>query len=238
MFTNARSLSPKIDSLVDMFDTLGIDFAAISETWLEDNERFMKNVRTLENKENLIIISRNRKARGGGVAIIYNKNKMSLNPVGMRGCDLEVVAAIGRTTQDDRKLLIISAYYPPNLKREGVDRLNDAISDTIDRQKEKHELLQVFLCGDMNRKDVTAILADHPDISVLQTPSTRNNDAIDLCMTNAERDSISVTKLPPLTTPDGRESDHSCILCEVKQPRRHIFRKIKFKTRPFSEKKS
>ena len=37
--TNARSLAPKIDSLVDSFEELELSFAVISESWLRQDER-------------------------------------------------------------------------------------------------------------------------------------------------------------------------------------------------------
>ena len=180
LYTNARSLTPKVKSLVELFDNLNLYFAAISETWLVNGRKCDRNVDDLEHGEGLTMIAKNRRSRGGGVAIIFNKNKMTLKRVGMKEGGLEVVAAVGRTVEDSRKLLIISAYYPPQMKRQEVDKLNECISNTIDSQKLKHEALQIIVCGDMNKKDIIPVLTDHPDVKVLHSPSTRRGETIDL----------------------------------------------------------
>ena len=50
-----------------------------------------------------------------------------------------------------------------------------------------------------------------------------------------DTDSMEVVQFSPLTTPDGRDSDHDCIVCMSKQPRTHMFEKIKIRTRPITE---
>ena len=40
MYTNDRSLAPKIGSLIDVFDSWNLHFAAISETWLSNDGRY------------------------------------------------------------------------------------------------------------------------------------------------------------------------------------------------------
>ena len=85
LLTNARSLSPKIESLQNMFSEHKIDVALITESWLKDGTTLDKDVIDLEYGTNLKIIYKNRpKSRagsrrvGGGVSIIYNKSTCSL----------------------------------------------------------------------------------------------------------------------------------------------------------------
>ena len=235
MFTNCRSLSPKIGSLVEMFDELQLYFAALSETWLSNGGRFDKDRKKLEDRDELVMITKNRKTRGGGVAIVFDKRKINLKQVKMGGGDLEVVGAVGRTLTESRRILVISAYYPPAMRRENVDRLNQCISDTIDRQKIAHEGLRVVVCGDMNKKDVVPILTDHPDVHVLQTPPTRHAETIDLCLTNVGEEFVSAECHQPLESRDGRRSDHNTMVCTIKQPKVHIFEKRVIKTRMYNE---
>ena len=125
MYTNARSLPPKIISLIEMFDELELHFAAVSETWMYEGARLEKNGDKLEEGEDLKIIKKCRNTRGGGVAIVFNKHKMSLKPVKIRGNRFELVAGIGRTVDNNRKILVLSAYYPPQMKKEEVEALNE-----------------------------------------------------------------------------------------------------------------
>ena len=204
---------------------------------MADGRRFKKNAEKLENRDNLRIIKRNRKTRGGGVAIIFNKSKMSLREVKIRNNQFELVGALGRTSEEAAKILVLSVYYPPQMKKDKVDALNSCITDTIDRVKIDHAGIKVVLCGDMNRKDVIQIAVDHPDMTILDTPHTRKLDTIDLCFTNIAGEKL-VKKLPPLSSSTGQMSDHNCILVGIRSEKRHCFEKIKFKHRPFSEKKA
>ena len=234
MFTNSRSLPPKIESLVEMFDNLGLHFAAISETWMSEGKRYEKNAQKLEDRDELLIIKKSRRTRGGGVAIIFNKRKMSLKQFKIRDNKFEMVGASGRTAEDSRRLIVFSVYYPPQMKKDQVNEMNMCLSSAIDAQLVIDPDARIIICGDMNKKDVTQILTDHPDIVVLDTPETRKDERIDLCMTNIGGD-ISTEKFAPLISSDGHSSDHNCIVVRSKSPRIHIFRKIKFDYRPFTK---
>ena len=237
VYTNARSLAPKIESLIDVFENWNLHFAAISETWLRDGERYTKNVRKLEQKENLSVISRNRKSRGGGVAIIFNSCMIDLKYLPIKGNDFELVAAIGRTVLDSRKFLVASAYYPPQMKKEKVDKMNECITELIESHKRLHEDIQVFICGDINKKDITSVLVDHPDIAIIDTQTTRGSEILDLCLTSM-RQFCQTKKLPPLETQNGTRSDHDTIFVQVRSERKHLFTKTKFTCRPFSEERA
>ena len=234
LYTNSRSLPPKLKSLIEMFNELELDFAAISETWMSEGKRYEKNADRLEYSEELKIIRKSRSTRGGGVAIIFSTRRMKLSPVKIRNNVYEVVGAIGRTTRDSRKLLIVSAYYPPQMRRDKVEEMNRCISDLIDAQKAKHEALGVIMCGDINNKDLMALLTDHPDIQVLDTPTTRKNETLDLCLTNLRKPDCFVRKFPPLVNEEGQMSDHDCIVVCCRSERRHIFEKKKITFRPLT----
>ena len=237
VYTNARSLPPKIGSLIEIFDNYDLHFAAVSETWMTDGKRYEKNVQKLESKENLRIIARNRNARGGGVAIIFNKSRIDLKPLKIKNNKYELVGAIGRTKDCVKKLLVLSAYLPPQMKKNQVDDLNLCISDTIDSQKNAFGDLQVVLCGDFNKKNMDGVLVDHPDIRVLDTPTTRGGEVLDMCLTNATGQ-IDVKRLMPLHSETGQSSDHYCMFVRVINERKHDFVKTRFSFRPFTEEAS
>lgn len=136
MYTNARSLSPKTDSLVTMFDELELGFASITETWFSDGEIFEKNAKKLED-EDLRIVQKSRKSRGGGVAIVFNVRKINLSNVWIKDNKFELVSVVGRTVESSTKILILTAYYPPQMNKEKLDGMNDCISAHLDEMKEK-----------------------------------------------------------------------------------------------------
>ena len=84
--TNARSLCPKISSLVDCFDELNAHVGVITETWLTDGEGLEEDVQGLAHGTGLGLIYKNRPAndRGfshGGVAILFKSEDCSFSEV-------------------------------------------------------------------------------------------------------------------------------------------------------------
>ena len=84
---NARSLCPKVDSLIDCFQELTVDIAVITETWLKDGPDHDKFVTDLELGAGLSVLSLNRApnpATGvahGGVSVIYKKKIGCFKPL-------------------------------------------------------------------------------------------------------------------------------------------------------------
>ena len=85
LLTNARSLSPKIESLIDIFQELDIMAGIITESWFQDS----KNELDFEKGTGLNMIVKNRSfkrkvtrcnkpKKGGEVAIIYNTSMIKL----------------------------------------------------------------------------------------------------------------------------------------------------------------
>ena len=58
--TNARSLCPKITSLIDCIDELEATVAVVTETWLADGEPLEKDVADLAHGAGLGLLHRNR----------------------------------------------------------------------------------------------------------------------------------------------------------------------------------
>lgn len=48
ILANARSLTPKIESLLDYFDELDLHMAIVTESWLKPGKELEKNLRDLE----------------------------------------------------------------------------------------------------------------------------------------------------------------------------------------------
>lgn len=74
--TNARSLCPKIDSLVDCFEELNGTVGIVTETWLADGGLLDRD---LASGAGLGMICLNdRGVAHGGVAVVHNKSACSL----------------------------------------------------------------------------------------------------------------------------------------------------------------
>ena len=67
LITNARSLSPKIESLQNNFEAHELDFALVTESWLNDGETLNKDIIDLEHGTGLKILYKNRPRRAAGV---------------------------------------------------------------------------------------------------------------------------------------------------------------------------
>ena len=58
--TNARSLCPKIDSLITCFDELDLSFAVITETWFKDSVQLEDDLIDLRGRAGLGMLTKNR----------------------------------------------------------------------------------------------------------------------------------------------------------------------------------
>ena len=100
--TNARSLCPKIDSLVTCFTELEVDLAVITETWLKDGPQLDTDLDDLDKGAGLKTITLNRQPHPttgvahGGVAIMYRGSVGSFKRINIPNPDhFEVLPAIG-----------------------------------------------------------------------------------------------------------------------------------------------
>ena len=66
--TNARSLCPKIESLIDCFEELDVTLGVVTETWLADGESLDRDVEDLAKGAGLGMVCLNRKANDRGIA--------------------------------------------------------------------------------------------------------------------------------------------------------------------------
>ena len=63
LLTNARSLKPKIDSMVDAFQSLKLDFSCITETWFRGGRDLTANIEDLEGATGIKILHKSRDGR-------------------------------------------------------------------------------------------------------------------------------------------------------------------------------
>ena len=80
---NARSLVPKIDSLVENFEERGWAFAIVTETWFVQGPIYEQTILDLKMGHGIDAVCQNRRATagrntGGGAAIVAKRSKMSI----------------------------------------------------------------------------------------------------------------------------------------------------------------
>ena len=77
--TNARSLCPKMSSLIDCFSEMEASLGIVTETWLSDGDGLEEETESLVLGTGLNMLYRNRKVNNkgflhGGVAILYRES--------------------------------------------------------------------------------------------------------------------------------------------------------------------
>ena len=172
--------------MYDLIFNADIDAVLLTETWLKDGGNYQRVYDDITKSKGLGIIAYNRpgRRRGGGVAIVFNKSKLVLEEHKFRRNGIEVVAAKGRIVGQRRSLVVICAYYPPNLLASRVKHTNVIINNELDRLKSILESPNIIIGGDFNQFGINNCHKESPDIVELQTPATRKLLRLDLLSCN------------------------------------------------------
>ena len=99
--TNARSLCPKVNSLLDCFNEMNVSVGVITETWLKDGSGLEEDADHFVSGTgfgliNLCRMPNHRGVAHGGVLIAYRKNVCELNRISLSNSeDFEVLVAAG-----------------------------------------------------------------------------------------------------------------------------------------------
>lgn len=108
---NARSLAPKIDSLIDCMKETDTHVAIITETWLKDGEGLQRDKEDLALGASLGLLYKNRthNANGiayGGVVLIWNEGMINFQEVPLKNPDkFEVLVTVGTVPGQRESLL-------------------------------------------------------------------------------------------------------------------------------------
>ena len=155
--TNARSLCPKINSLLDCFSQMEASVGIVTETWLTDGEGLEEELEDLRMGTGLNILHRNREVNSkgfshGGVAVVYRESALSLRKVKLHNPrSFEVVVAEGKLKACGRKLVTVACYVPPNYPvprgRQALSFIAGAVTDA----KIRHDDPLVLVAGDFNQ---------------------------------------------------------------------------------------
>ena len=225
LLTNARSLSPKIASLIDFIEEMSISAGIITESWLRDGPELENDLLDLEKGTSLKMVYKNRgrksskthrynnSKRGGGVAIVYDSTKINMKELKIERNKYELTAATGKQFNGGRIICMYAVYVPPKMRVETFNEMMEVIVDSISSVKIKHPDAVIIIGGDMNRRDFTSLCGAFPDIQTATTAPTRGANCLDLLATNIQDSEIGNNVFPPLETEDGlKKSDHNIVV--------------------------
>ena len=239
--TNARSLWKKINSLCDAHDELGIDLSIVTETWFYKAPALEKVVCDAENGRALTLINnyRNRQGRtngGGGVSIVFNKNRLTGKEYNIKRSGHEIVAAKLRVKGDSRPLFVLGIYLSTRLTAAEANKGIQTLIIAINKIKTEHENPYVIVGGDFNNFDHKPILDDFADIELHITPPTRGGRTLDLALTNIEAQIHDHEIHPPLRNDENQtDSDHKLVVYYAAWSHSHAFKWITKRKRALTE---
>ena len=222
----------KLNSLYDLFDNCEIAAVLLTETWIKtsgNNDRIHDDI---SKNKGLGIINYNRpgRRRGGGVAIVFNTEKLTLQEHKFRRDGIEVVAAKGRIKGQKRAFVIICAYLPPNLLASRVKHAFEIINNEIDHIKTLFESPLIIIGGDFNLFEIKRCHIESPDIVEIDSPATRKNLRLDLMSCNFKEELVTCFTNTPLES-DVCPSDHRVLVANFKIKRRHKFSLVTYRTK-------
>ena len=231
--TNARSISSKIDSLIDMFREEDASIVSISETWLKDGKLNDCNVADLEEAQQISLIVKNRARRGGGLAIAYDMRVIKLKKFPLT-TKHEFVCASGNMIGTKRSVFVLSYYIPPAMTAAATREMTIEMEDAVSKAKAKLGDPIIIVSGDANKKLSPLSFANFPDLKLIDVGPTRAGASLLKCHSNINALIREKYVSAPLQSDEGVDSDHACIVCKSDIPKRDNFRKTTFTFRPYT----
>ena len=244
--TNARSLCPKIDSLIACFEELDADIAVVTETWFKDGRKLDDDLSDLELGAGLACVTLNRDpnpATGvahGGVAVLSRKAVGSFKKIDS-GIDnpecFEVLPVIGNLRGTVRKIVILAVYMPPNYNVPKANRCHDYIENVLISIRNKYRDPHIIVAGDFNQWPIQQALAEFVDLREVLVGPTRGDRSIDRIFSNMGRSVTHSGTVPPLETEAtvAAQSDHKVAYMTATLPRREAFEWITYTYRHFDD---
>ncbi len=220
---NINSVTGKAPQLANLISYTDPDALLITETKLDsliNNAEFMP--------EQYACLRRDR-IRGGGGVLIAIKKKFAPEEVQLEDVNGEVIWA-SVSFRSQRKLYLGAFYRPPDNKLDGLEALNNSLNIIMEKTRNNTNST-VIVGGDFNAPDINwststvdletrrkplherllAITNDH-HLTQLQLEPTRENNILDLFLTNKPGCVKNIATLPGI-------SDHTGIIltdCDIR----------------------
>ena len=238
LLTNARSLAPKLDSLIEYITEYDIAAAIISESWFKPGIQLEQEINDLQKAEGLDLFHHSRKLSkkgrpaGGGVAIVVKRSACVVKEFKITRGRSEIVCAVGRVVGCSRKIALIGIYISPRCRAAQVQDALERLSDAVRKIKETFNDPFITVGGDFNRSRVEEALSEFPDLQIVATPPTRGRANLDKMATNFDEDILNVKVCPPLVSNHGQRSDHNTVIIRTNLLQSDRFTSKKIKVRP------
>lgn len=210
-------LAPKLDSLLDAFESLNLHFACITEMWFKWGKALGEKLVDLEGGKGIRILHKSRKGRlsGGGVAVAFNTGRCNSKQRNLKHIykEHEVLCVVGRIWKIKRKFVVFSVYIPQNTRNQGHSEICDAILLEIAAVKVSYDDPIIIVGGDFNHSDLGGALEE--DFHRIVTALTRGGNMLDMIYTNVPNNVVEQVVLPPLQSNTGMPSEHQCVFAAV-----------------------
>ena len=136
ILANARSLAPKITSLIDMICERDLPFAAVTETWFRGGKQLQQELTDVEMAAGIKIICRNRKERGmlrgGGVGFAFRTAIANFKERKIKNIkDYEILCVVGNVAGSKNKMVIFTLYIPQKTKVAQLEEITELLGTEI-----------------------------------------------------------------------------------------------------------
>ena len=189
----------------------------LCEVWQKtEDKKHMNYIENMLQMEGLQYYSttRPRGKRGGGAAIIVNKEKFTAQKLDIQiPLKLEIFWALVKPKFEaaQMKNIIVGSFYSPPRSRL-MNKLKDHIVGTLNMLTTKYPGCGIFVGGDKNKMNISALLNNNLKLKQIVSKPTRKNEILDVILTNLYPYYNTPIILPPVQ-PDipgqGVPSDHS-----------------------------
>ena len=147
--TNARSIIPKINSLVNAFSNLDLSCIAVTETWMNKGVNKEAAIDELKGRHDISSLTKDRRGRGGGVALFYRDSKVRMTEHKFKRKRHEMIAGKVTITESGHSVYNFVIYVKPSMsavrKEEIKMLLMDAITDILTKERGAYITIWVTL---------------------------------------------------------------------------------------------
>jgi len=214
LLTNANRIVNKFDELDSIIRMYNIDFACITESWLNNSIPH-----DYANINGYVCYRHDRQdGRQGGGVICYVRNDVPCTRLEqLETPNVESLWLLFRGKRMTRTVSHVAVgiiYHPPNGDRAAMV---GHILECLDRISQKHPHSGIVLLGDFNRLADSAILS-YPLKQIVKV-ATRGVATLDKIYTNIQDLYNQPISLPPIG-----KSDHNTVIMQGKQQQRMLYK--------------
>ena len=181
---NMRSLFPKLENFKTDFFERQVDVSLCCEVWKKSENKIHKaKIEEMLEMEGLKYFSttRPRGKRGGGAAIIVNKDKFKVEKLEIQiPYHLEIVWALAHPKAEDsqfKKIIMCSIYSPPRSRLR--NKLKDHIIGTLQMLTTKYQDCAIYVGGDKNKMDISSLLNNNLKLKQIVGFPTRKKEILE-----------------------------------------------------------